>query len=57
MSHVHYSAVTRIVAQTAAECGFTYREHPRFADAVSAHIRHLRNLGQARVHAEAESRL
>jgi linoleoyl-CoA desaturase len=45
MSHVHYLAVTRIIAQTAAECGLTYRSHPRFVDAVSAHIRHLRNLG------------
>jgi linoleoyl-CoA desaturase len=45
MSHVHYRAVTRIIARTAAECGLTYRAHPRFVDAVSAHIRHLRKLG------------
>jgi len=45
MSHVHYLAVTRIVAQTAEECGLTYRSHPRFVDALSAHVRHLRKLG------------
>jgi linoleoyl-CoA desaturase len=45
MSHVHYLAITRIIARTAKECGLTYRSHPRFIDAVSAHLRHLRNLG------------
>lgn len=45
MSHVHYPEVTRIIAQTAKECGLTYRSHPRFIDAVSSHIRHLRKLG------------
>ncbi|HEX9964834.1 MAG TPA: fatty acid desaturase [Allosphingosinicella sp.] len=45
MSHVHYPEVTRIIAQTAQECGLTYRSHPRFIDAVSSHVRHLRKLG------------
>ena len=45
MSHVHYPAVTRIIAQTAEECGLTYRCHPRFVDALSAHVRLLRKLG------------
>lgn len=47
MCHVHYSAVTRIIVQTAEECGLTYRCHPRFVDAVSAHIRLLKKLGRS----------
>lgn len=45
MSHVHYPEVTRIIARTAEECGLTYRCHPRFVDALSAHMRLLRKLG------------
>ncbi|MBV8687184.1 MAG: fatty acid desaturase [Alphaproteobacteria bacterium] len=48
MSHVHYRAVTRMIAQTARECGLPYRSHPRFVDAVSAHLRHLKKLGSPR---------
>jgi linoleoyl-CoA desaturase len=47
MSHVHYPEITRIIARTTEECGLTYRSHPRFVDAVSAHLRHLRKLGSA----------
>jgi linoleoyl-CoA desaturase len=46
MCHVHYSTVTRLIEQTAIECGLPYRRHRRLKDAVSAHLQLLRRLGR-----------
>ncbi len=43
--HVHYLAMTKIMAQTAAEFGIPYRESRTFWGAVMSHIRFLKDLG------------
>jgi len=44
--HVHYPAISPIVKQTAEEFGHPYHYRKTFSDAVKAHYRHLKELGQ-----------
>lgn len=46
VSHVHYSALSKIVKETALEHGLSYHEHPRFYQAVAAHLRYLNEMGR-----------
>jgi len=43
--HTHYARLTRIVRETAAEFGVTYRQHPTMARAIRHHLILLRKLG------------
>ena len=43
--HVHYPELTRILRETADECGVTYREHKTLWQAVASHCVHLKELG------------
>lgn len=43
--HTHYPALSRIVRETAEDCGIPYRSHPGFGPALAAHWRLLRRLG------------
>jgi len=44
VSHVHYRAITKIVKETAAECGVRYNE-TTFFGMVASHFAHLRRMG------------
>jgi linoleoyl-CoA desaturase len=44
--HLHYPALAKIVAQTAADHGLAHRSTPSFWRAVGSHVRLLRTLGQ-----------
>ena len=44
--HLHYPALSRIVAEVAAKHGLRYRVHPTLGGALSAHFAHLRALGK-----------
>ena len=44
VSHIHYRAITRIVRETAAECGVRYNE-TTFFGMVASHFAHLRRMG------------
>lgn len=46
ISHIHYPAISKLVRETCREFNVRYIEYPTVLDAVVAHIRHLRNLGQ-----------
>lgn len=50
--HVHYRAIAPIVAQTAKEFGVPYKSKDTFWDALVAHARQLKSLGQRPVAAE-----
>lgn len=43
--HVHYPALSKIVARTAKEHGVPYLTFPSFGDALRAHLRHLKRMG------------
>lgn len=43
--HIHYPALTKIVKATALEFGVKYRENITVLDAVKAHLRQLKKLG------------
>jgi linoleoyl-CoA desaturase len=43
--HTHYAPLTRIVRETAAEFGVTYRQHPTMARAIRHHLILLKQLG------------
>jgi linoleoyl-CoA desaturase len=43
--HLHYPALAKIVAETAARHGLRHRSHSTFATALSSHFRHLRAMG------------
>ncbi|RZJ67233.1 MAG: acyl-CoA desaturase [Flavobacterium sp.] len=45
ISHVHYTKIAEIVKQTAAECNLPYHEFKTMRGAVSAHFKHLKELG------------
>lgn len=45
--HIHYPAISRIVAETAQDFGLPYVEHPTFLKAVTSHARVLKHLGTA----------
>ncbi|RZJ71391.1 acyl-CoA desaturase [Flavobacterium sp.] len=45
ISHVHYSKISKIIKQTAAECNLPYHEFKTMRSAVAAHFRHLKELG------------
>lgn len=45
ISHVHYSNISKIVKQTAAECNLPYHEFKSMRAAVVAHFKHLKELG------------
>jgi linoleoyl-CoA desaturase len=47
ISHVHYPAISRIVKETCAEFNVQYQEFRTFADALGAHVRHLKRLSAA----------
>jgi linoleoyl-CoA desaturase len=42
--HVHYPALTRLIATTARDCGLPYRVNPHFGAALAAHHRLLHRL-------------
>ena len=44
--HTHYPAISMIVKQTAGEFGIPYHYEETFFDAVKAHYRHLKELGE-----------
>jgi linoleoyl-CoA desaturase len=46
VSHIHYRAITKIIRQTAAECGVRYNE-TTFVGMVASHFAHLRRMGNA----------
>lgn len=46
ISHIHYPAISKLVRETCHEFNVRYIEYPTVMDAIAAHIRHLRNLGQ-----------
>jgi len=48
--HVHYPALSRIVATTCREHGMAYREHPSFLTGVGAHYRWLKRMAKAAPH-------
>jgi len=45
ISHVHYSKISEIIKQTAAECNLPYHEFKTMRSAIAAHFRHLKELG------------
>ncbi len=45
ISHVHYSKISKIIKETAAECNLPYHEFKTMRSAVAAHFRHLKELG------------
>lgn len=45
ISHVHYRALSPLVAETCREFDVPYISYPTFTRAVISHIRHLRNMG------------
>ena len=45
VSHVHYPALSRIVAEVCTEHGVRYRSNPSFVRAVLSHARWLRRMG------------
>jgi linoleoyl-CoA desaturase len=45
ISHVHYRALSPLVAETCREFDVPYISYPTFTRAVVSHIRHLRNMG------------
>lgn len=47
VSHIHYPQISKLVRETCKEFNVRYIEYPTVKDAIVAHIRHLRNLGQA----------
>lgn len=49
VSHVHYPALARIVADVAARHGLRYRVVPTIRGAIASHFRHLRRLGRPAV--------
>ncbi len=44
--HIHYPALSRIVAEVAGRHGLRYRSLATFADALASHFDHLRILGR-----------
>ncbi|PWJ59595.1 linoleoyl-CoA desaturase [Dyadobacter jejuensis] len=49
ISHVHYRALSPIVAQTAAEFGYTYNAKGDFIKALTSHIRMLKAMGSSKL--------
>lgn len=47
ISHVHYKKISKIVNETAKEYGIDYNVSGNFFQAISAHLKMLRNLGRA----------
>jgi linoleoyl-CoA desaturase len=45
--HIHYRKIAPIVEKTAKEFGFVYNLKPTFRDALSSHIKRLKELGRA----------
>jgi linoleoyl-CoA desaturase len=45
ISHVHYGKISKIVKETAKECNLPYYEYKTFRSAVTAHFKHLKDLG------------
>lgn len=54
--HLHYPAIARIVAETAADHGLQYRSHRTLGAALSAHLRWLRQLGSGLLPGESEAK-
>ena len=48
IAHIHYPALTRIIADVCREKGIPYNFYPTFASAVWAHFTHLYALGRPR---------
>jgi linoleoyl-CoA desaturase len=46
ISHVHYSALSPIVKQTAQEFGLEYMEYTSFGSAIASHFQYLRAIGR-----------
>jgi linoleoyl-CoA desaturase len=44
--HIHYRKIAPIVEQTVRDFGFTYNFNPTFIDALTSHIRRLKELGR-----------
>lgn len=47
ISHIHYPALQSIVAEVCERHGVKYHNVPKFGQAIKAHVRHMKNLGQA----------
>ena len=47
VSHVHYPALQKIIAETCAEHGVVYHSFPTTGAALRSHFRHMRRLGQS----------
>src|SRR5690606_23541356 len=45
ISHIHYPAISKIVAQKCREFGLPYNSIPTMAGAISSHFRLIRSLG------------
>jgi linoleoyl-CoA desaturase len=48
ISHVHYRKIAPIVESTARQFGLTYNLKPSFANAISSHVKRLKELGRVR---------
>lgn len=46
ISHVHYPAIQKIVAQTCEEFGVNYYSYPTTRQAIASHFRHMKRLGK-----------
>jgi len=46
ISHIHYRALSPLVAETCREFNVPYIAYPTFAQAVVSHLRHLKNMGK-----------
>ncbi len=46
ISHIHYTKISKIVKQTAAEFNLPYNEYKTTRKAIISHFRHLRDLGK-----------
>jgi linoleoyl-CoA desaturase len=47
ISHVHYPDIAKIVKETCEEFNVQYQEFRTFAEALNAHVRHLKRLSVA----------
>ncbi len=46
ISHIHYSAISKIIKRACEEYGITYIEYPKVSMAVASHVSFLRQMGQ-----------
>ena len=56
VSHVNYSAISKLVEQTCRDFGIAYTEHGSFREGVTAHFRWLRRMGMPHTPRDGERR-